>query len=113
MIEVQHLTKKYGPGFSDRNLRKMRHFYLLRPIRPISAKLDWSDYVENEARTVWSSSLQHYYPYGPSARRPDQYRCGLHADNVDMDRSSGCVKLRAGCEQIDNRLRARRLRGTR
>jgi hypothetical protein len=33
---------------------------------------DWSDCVENDAPTVWNSSLRHYYyPYGSSARRPD------------------------------------------
>jgi hypothetical protein len=42
----EDLTKKHGPGFSERTLRKMRHFYLLNPIRPTSAKLDWSYYVE-------------------------------------------------------------------
>ncbi len=40
------LTKKFGPGFSERTLRKMRYFYTLHPIRPTSAKLDWSDYDE-------------------------------------------------------------------
>ena len=40
------LTKKYGPGFSETVLRKMRHFYLLYPIKAISPELDWSDHVE-------------------------------------------------------------------
>ncbi|MBI5150260.1 MAG: thermonuclease family protein [Candidatus Omnitrophica bacterium] len=40
------LTKKYGPGFSDTNLRKMRHFYLLHPKQATSPELDWSDYIE-------------------------------------------------------------------
>jgi len=40
------LTEKYGPGFSVNVLRKMRQFYLLNPIQPISVELDWSDHVE-------------------------------------------------------------------
>ncbi len=40
------LTKKHGPGFSETTLAKMRQFFVLHPILPISEKLDWSDYVE-------------------------------------------------------------------
>ncbi|MDO8580142.1 MAG: DUF1016 N-terminal domain-containing protein, partial [Candidatus Omnitrophota bacterium] len=40
------LTQKYGPGFSDTNLRKMRRFYLLDPKQATSPELDWSDYQE-------------------------------------------------------------------
>ncbi|MBF0385070.1 MAG: thermonuclease family protein [Candidatus Omnitrophica bacterium] len=40
------LSQKYGPGFSENTLRKMRQFYIMQPIQPISAELDWSDYVE-------------------------------------------------------------------
>ncbi len=42
----KELTKKYGPGFSETILRKMRHFYLLHPKQATSPELDWSDYVE-------------------------------------------------------------------
>ena len=40
------LSKKFGPGFSERTLQKMRHFYTHHSIPPTSAKLGWSDYVE-------------------------------------------------------------------
>ncbi len=40
------LSAKCGPGFSERNLRNMRRFYRLHPIRQVTAKLDWTDYVE-------------------------------------------------------------------
>ena len=40
------LTRKFGAGFSETTLEKMRQFYLQRPISPISGKLDWSDHVE-------------------------------------------------------------------
>ena len=40
------LTEKYGHGFSESNLRKMRHFYLLHPKQSAPTELDWSDYVE-------------------------------------------------------------------
>ena len=42
----QELTKKFGLGFSPRNLRKMRQFYFLNQKWPTSAKLEWSDIVE-------------------------------------------------------------------
>lgn len=40
------LTNKFGLGFSENGLRKMRQFYLLNPIQPTSVELDWSDHVE-------------------------------------------------------------------
>ncbi|OGX09586.1 MAG: hypothetical protein A2Y05_00400 [Omnitrophica WOR_2 bacterium GWA2_53_43] len=40
------LTEKYGPGFSENVLRKMRQFYLRNPIQPLAVELDWTDYVD-------------------------------------------------------------------
>ena len=40
----QYLTRKYGTGFSARNLLYMRQFYLAYPIPQTSAELDWSHY---------------------------------------------------------------------
>lgn len=40
----QYLTQKYGDGFSGRNLRNMRQFFLAYPIWQTSAKLEWSHY---------------------------------------------------------------------
>ena len=41
------LTNEFGKGFSSRNLRTMRKFYLTYPIRKtVSAKLSWSHYLE-------------------------------------------------------------------
>ena len=41
------LTKEFGTGFSSRNLRTMRKFYLVYPIwKTVSAKLSWSHYLE-------------------------------------------------------------------
>lgn len=42
----KELTQKYGAGFSETNLRKMRHFYLLNPKQATSPELGWSDYIE-------------------------------------------------------------------
>ncbi|MBI5416233.1 MAG: hypothetical protein HZA29_05400 [Candidatus Omnitrophica bacterium] len=42
----RELTKKYGPGFSVNVLWKMRQFFLLNRILPMSVELDWSDYIE-------------------------------------------------------------------
>ena len=50
----ERLTAEFGKGFSIRNLRNMRRFYLAFPIRQtLSAELSWSHYlllmkVENE-----------------------------------------------------------------
>ena len=40
------LSKTLGSGFSERNLRKMRQFYLANEIWPVPAKLTWSQHVE-------------------------------------------------------------------
>jgi predicted nuclease of restriction endonuclease-like (RecB) superfamily len=41
------LTNEFGKGFSKRNLRSMRKFYLMYPIwHTVSAKLSWSHYLE-------------------------------------------------------------------
>lgn len=41
------LTKEFGKGFSSRNLRTMRKFYLSYPIwQTVSSKLSWSHYLE-------------------------------------------------------------------
>lgn len=43
----QKLTKEFGRGFSSRNLRTMRKFYLTYPIwKTVSSKLSWSHYLE-------------------------------------------------------------------
>ena len=43
----QKLTNEFGKGFSKRNLRSMRKFYLMYPIwQAVSAKLSWSHYLE-------------------------------------------------------------------
>ena len=42
---ARRLTAEFGKGFSVRNLRNMRRFYLLFPIRQtLSAELSWSHY---------------------------------------------------------------------
>ena len=41
----ERLTAEFGAGFSERNLRNMRQFYLLFPIRhTLCAELSWSHY---------------------------------------------------------------------
>ena len=42
----QKLTNEFGKGFSSRNLRTMRKFYIMYPIwKTVSAKLSWSHYI--------------------------------------------------------------------
>lgn len=42
----EQLTEEFGKGFSERNLRSMRSFYLTFPIQQtLSAKLSWSHYL--------------------------------------------------------------------
>lgn len=41
------LTNEFGKGFSSRNLRTMRKFYITYPIwKTVSSKLSWSHYLE-------------------------------------------------------------------
>jgi predicted nuclease of restriction endonuclease-like (RecB) superfamily len=55
----ERLTEDFGKGFSERNLRSMRSFYLTFPIQQtLSAKLSWSHYllllkVEAPEARVW------------------------------------------------------------
>jgi len=43
----EKLTNEFGKGFSSRNLRTMRRFYVMYPIwKTVSAKLSWSHYLE-------------------------------------------------------------------
>ena len=43
----QRLTNEFGKGFSSKNLRTMRKFYLMYPIwKTVSSKLSWSHYLE-------------------------------------------------------------------
>ena len=43
----EKLTNEFGKGFSSRNLRTMRKFYLTFPIwKTVSSKLSWSHYLE-------------------------------------------------------------------
>lgn len=55
----EQLRQEFGKGFNERNLRRMRSFYLLYPIWPtVSAKLSWSHYcellrVENQKAREW------------------------------------------------------------
>ena len=53
------LTKEFGKGFSQRNLRNMRQFYICFPIwQTLSAQLSWSHYtlllrIENSNAREW------------------------------------------------------------
>lgn len=55
----QKLIQEYGKGFSQRNLRSMRSFYLAFPnLQTLSAKLSWSHYllilkVEDDKAKEW------------------------------------------------------------
>lgn len=43
----EKLTNEFGKGFSARNLRTMRKFYIVYPIwKTVSSKLSWSHYLE-------------------------------------------------------------------
>lgn len=43
----EKLTDEFGKGFSSRNLRTMRKFYIMYPIwKTVSSKLSWSHYLE-------------------------------------------------------------------
>ncbi|WP_404787147.1 YhcG family protein [Altericista sp. CCNU0014] len=54
------LTEEFGKGFSERNLRSMRNFYLAFPIQQtLSAKLSWSHYVL--LLKVEDAAARHWY----------------------------------------------------
>ncbi|MEG1493961.1 MAG: PDDEXK nuclease domain-containing protein [Gordonibacter sp.] len=55
----ERLTKEFGKGFTARNIRQMRQFYLAFPIRhTVCAELGWSHYrlisrLDNEAKRLF------------------------------------------------------------
>ena len=55
----ENLSREFGKGFSIRNLRNMRTFFLAFPIRQtVSAELSWSHYsklmtIENRGARLW------------------------------------------------------------
>lgn len=58
----ERLTEEFGTGFTERNLRNMRQFYLLFPIRhTLCAELSWSHYrvlmriPDKDARDFYAS----------------------------------------------------------
>lgn len=54
----EKLTNEFGKGFSARNLRTMRKFYLMYPIwKTVSAKLSWSHYLE---LINWKEKVERY-----------------------------------------------------
>ena len=42
----KYLSEKYGRGFSERNLRNMRQFYISNKIWQETAKLSWTQHIE-------------------------------------------------------------------
>lgn len=56
----ERLTKEFGKGFSTRNIRNMRQFFLSYPIwQTVSAKLSWSHYLK--LISVSNSKARQYY----------------------------------------------------
>lgn len=56
----ERLTKEFGKGFSARNIRNMRQFYLSYPIwQTVSAKLSWSHYLK--LISITNSKARQYY----------------------------------------------------
>ena len=59
------MTKDFGKGYSERNLRGMRQFYLCFPIwQTLSAKLSWSHYCE----ILWVALVLAFLKHSNSAR---------------------------------------------
>ena len=65
----EKLTNEFGKGFSARNLRTMRKFYLMYPIwKTVSAKLSWSHYLElikideENNETIFASEYKLHLP---------------------------------------------------
>lgn len=56
----ERLTKEFGKGFSARNLRNMRQFFISYPIwQTVSAKLSWSHYLQ--LIKVTNNKAREYY----------------------------------------------------
>lgn len=86
----KRLTDAFGKGFTQRNLRAMRQFYLTFPIRhTLRAELSWSHYrmlmrVDNERRRLWY--MNEAADAGWSSRQLDRQIQTLYYDRLIDDR---------------------------
>lgn len=82
----KRLTDDFGKGFTQRNLRAMRQFYLTFPIRhTLRAELSWSHYrmlmrVDNERRRLWH--MNEAADAGWSSRQLDRQIQTLYYDRL-------------------------------
>lgn len=94
-ILSEQLRQEFGKGFNERNLRRMRSFYLFYPIWPtVSAKLSWSHYcvllrVENPKAREWymKESIDHAW----SVRALDRQIDKLYYDRLLMSKDKAPV----------------------
>lgn len=76
----EQLRQEFGKGFTERNLRNMRSFYLMYPIwQTVSAKLSWSHYcvlfrVKNQEAREWymSEAIDHVWSVRALERQIDK-----------------------------------------
>ncbi|MBL7188381.1 MAG: hypothetical protein ISS70_18805 [Phycisphaerae bacterium] len=90
---LEHLSEdlqhKLGSGFSERNLHKMRQFYLTHKILPAAAKLSWPiiEFARRLANSTGANMLSYYrYLMGP-ALKLELSDC--RAEIIELQLSSG------------------------
>lgn len=112
----EELTKEFGKGFSERNIRNFRQFYLGFPDAQIwqtlSAKLNWSHFqlvlkVENEkarefylteaAQNMWSvrtldRNISTMYYQRLLSTQKNELNSGLNEDSVELKQYDGFIK---------------------
>lgn len=91
----KRLVAEFGRGFSARNLRNMRQFYILYPIwQTVSAKLSWSHYcclmrVSDDTARAWymSEAIQEQW----SSRQLDRQISTLYYERLLMSGNKDSV----------------------
>ena len=96
----ERLTEEFGKGFDIRNLRNMRAFYLIFPIRnALRTELTWTHYrallrVENDDARNWY--MEESIRSGWSSRQLERQISTLYYDRLLASRDKGPVIAEAG-----------------
>lgn len=109
---AQILTREFGKGFDESNLRYMRGFFRAFPIRDaVRHELSWTHYralirVENEAARVWY--VQEAVKQNWSSRALDRQISSLYYDRLTLSQDKQAVRDEASQKVKLNDVSARR-----
>ena len=101
----ERLTKEFGKGFTERNLRAMRQFYTFYPIRhTLCAELSWSHYrllirIENEDRRMFYT--KECVEAAWSVRQLERQINSFYYERLLATKKSGKTKVREEIQSLE------------